>query len=116
MTSTIATPARKSNTTFAWLVYVVQLLGTAVLAVFGLTSVFMTDSCGSVEVDKAVCNGNYLAWVLFSYWGALLILAIVVPILIVKASRHGKSAGLRAMAGLILVGALTVLFVTLVVR
>jgi hypothetical protein len=109
---------RRSGTTLAWIVYVVQLLGSALLAVLAITSVFMTDSCGSVPAadEPAVCDGNYLGGVLFGYGFVLAVLLVLVPIAIVRASRRGRSAAARAVVGLLLAGALTVLFVVLIVR
>lgn len=114
MTDTSA-PAR-SSTIVAWVVYAFQLLGSAVLALFAIFSVFMTDSCGSVADEPAVCNTSYFGTVLFGYWIALAALLVIVPIAIVRASRRGRSAGLRAVLGIVAAGALTVLFVVLMVR
>jgi len=113
---TSAPTHEKRGTTLAWLLYVVQLLGAAVLALLAITSVFMTDSCGSVANEAAVCNTGYFGSVLFGYWAALALLAVIVPILIVKAARRGKSPAGRALGGLLLTAALTVLFVALMVR
>ena len=112
------TRTTRSGTTLAWILYVLQLLGSALLAVLAITSVFMTDSCGSVSAadEPAVCNTSYFGTVLFGYWIALAVLLVLVPIAIVRSSRRGRSATLRALGGLVLAGALTVLFVVLMVR
>lgn len=110
------TRTTRSRTTLAWLLYVLQLLGSAVLALLAITSVFMTDSCGSVADEPAVCDTSYFGSVLVGYWIALATLLVLVPIAIVRSSRRGRSATLRALGGLVLAGALTVLFVVLMVR
>lgn len=106
----------RSSTAFAWVIYVVQLLGSAVLALFAITSVFMTDSCGSVADEPAVCDTNYFGAVLFGYWIALAVLLVLVPIAIIRSSRRGQAAWLRAVGGLVVTAALTVAFVMLMVR
>ncbi|MET0928899.1 MAG: hypothetical protein ABWX74_05245, partial [Aeromicrobium sp.] len=63
-----------------------------------------------------VCDTSYFGSVLFGYWIALAVLLVIVPIAIVRASRRGRSAGLRATLGIVLACALTVLFVVLMVR
>jgi hypothetical protein len=108
----------RSSTTLAWIIYVLQLLGSALLALLAITSVFMTDSCGSVSAadEPAVCDTTYFGSVLVGYWIALAVLLVLVPIAIVRASRQGRAAWARALGGLVLAGALTVLFVVLMVR
>lgn len=112
------TRTTRSGTAAAWVIYVLQLLGSAVLALLAITSVFMTDSCGSVSAadEPAVCDTTYFGSVLFGYWIALAVLLVVVPIAIVRASRRGQATWVRALGGLVLAGALTVLFVVLMVR
>lgn len=108
----------RSSTAVAWVLYALQLLASALLALLAITSVFMTDSCGSVSAadEPAVCDTTYFGAVLFGYWIALAVLLVVVPVAIVRASRRGHATWLRALAGLVLAGALTVLFVVLMVR
>ncbi|MCW2839891.1 MAG: hypothetical protein JWR55_1374 [Aeromicrobium sp.] len=113
MSETVRT---RSSTALAWVIYVLQVLGSAVLALFAITSVFMTDSCGSVADEPAVCDTGYFGSVLFGYWIALGVLLVLVPIAIVRASRRGRAAWLRAVAGIVVAGALTVLFVVLMIR
>lgn len=109
------TPAR-SGTALAWIVYAFHFLVSGVLALFAITSVFMTDSCGSVADEPAVCNSSYFGAVLIGYWVALAALLVAVPILIVRAGARGRSAGLRASTGLALAVVLTVVFISLMVR
>ena len=114
MTSTTA--PERSGTALAWTQYALQFLVSAALAMLAITSVFMTDSCGSVDDEPAVCNTSYFGAVLVGYWIALAVLLMAVPIAIVRASRRGRSAGLRALGGIVLAGALTVAFVLLMTR
>lgn len=110
------TQTTRSSTALAWVLYVLQLLGSAVLALLAITSVFMTDSCGSVADEPAVCDTNYFGAVLFGYWIALAVLLVLVPIAIIRASRRGQATWLRAIGGLVVTAALTVAFVMLMVR
>jgi hypothetical protein len=98
------------------MLYVLQLLGSAALALLAITSVFMTDSCGSVQDEPAVCDTTYFGSVLVGYWVALALLLVIVPIAIVRAARRGRAPWLRALAGIVVAGALTVAFVLLMVR
>ena len=110
------TRTARSSTAAAWILYVLQLLGSAALALLAITSVFMTDSCGSVQDEPAVCDTTYFGSVLFGYWIALAALLVIVPIAIVRAARRGQAAWVRALAGIVMAGALTVAFVALMVR
>ncbi|KAA1380293.1 hypothetical protein [Aeromicrobium fastidiosum] len=110
------TSTTRSGTAAAWVIYVLQLLLSAVLALLAITSVFMTDSCGSVSDEPAVCDTDYFGAVLFGYWIALAVLLVLVPIAIVRASRRGRPAWLRALGGIVVTVALTVGFVMLMVR
>jgi len=106
----------RSGSAAAWLLYVLQLLGSGLLGLLAITSVFMTDSCGSVADEPAVCDTGYLGSVLIGYWIALALLLVLVPIAIVRSSRRGQASWLRALGGLVLAGVLTVAFVLLVLR
>ncbi len=113
---TDTTSSARSGSVLAWLVYVVQLLTSAALALLAITSVFMTDSCGSTTNDAAVCDTGYFGAVLFGYWAALAVLLVVVPFAIVRASRRGRPTWPRALAGLLATATLTVAFVMLMLR
>ncbi|MCW2770302.1 MAG: hypothetical protein JWR27_1735 [Aeromicrobium sp.] len=106
----------RTGTALSWVVYTGQVLASAVLALLAITSVFMTDSCGSVADEPAVCNTGYFGAVLIGYWVGLAVLLVLVPIGIVRASRRGRSPLLRALAGIVLAGIGTVLFVILMTR
>jgi hypothetical protein len=66
--------------------------------------------------DIHTARSGYFGSVLFGYWIALGVLLVIVPITIVRASRRGRAAWLRALAGSVVAGALTVGFVALMVR
>jgi hypothetical protein len=106
----------RTGTALSWVVYAAQGLASAVLALLAITSVFMTDSCGSVADEPAVCNTGYFGTVLLGYWVGLAVLLVLVPIGIVRASRRGRSAAPRALAGIVAAAAMTGLFVVLMTR
>ena len=110
------TSTERSGTAGAWVLYVLQLLGSAVLALLAITSVFMTDSCGSVDDEPLVCNTGYFGAVLFGYWIGLAVLLVVVPIAIVRASRRGKATWPWPLSAIVIAAAGTVLFVFLMVQ
>jgi hypothetical protein len=112
---TTTAPGR-TGTVLAWLVFAGQVLASGVLALLAITSVFMTDSCGSVADEPAVCDTSYFGTVLVGYWIGLAALLVLVPVGIVHASRRGGSPLLRALAGIVLAGVGTVLFVVLMTR
>jgi hypothetical protein len=112
---TITAP-RRSGTVLAWLIYAAQWVASVVLALLAITSVFMTDSCGSVADEPAVCDTGYFGAVLIGYWIGLAALLVLVPIGIVHASRRGRSAALRALAGIVVAAVMTILFVVLMTR
>ena len=107
-----------SSTTLAWVIYCVHLIASCGLAMFGLLSVFLTDSCGTGDPadEPAVCNGDYLGTVVIGYWIVLLLLLVVVPILIVRAARRGRATWVSALAGLVAAGVATGVFMALVLR
>jgi hypothetical protein len=106
----------RTGTVLSWVVYAGQVLASAVLALLAITSVFMTDSCGSVADEPAVCDTGYFGAVLIGYWIGLAALLVLVPIGIVHASRRGRSAALRALAGIVVAAVMTILFVVLMTR
>jgi hypothetical protein len=74
----------------AWVLYVLQLGGEALLGMFWLMSVMAGDSCGSVEPGLRVCDGNYFVTWWFAYAGVLIGAVFVTPIAIIVAGRTGK--------------------------
>ena len=82
--------SRSPDVVISWVLYGLQLAGEALLAPFWLMSVMMTDSCGSVADEPAVCDGNYFA-AFFVAFACLLVAAFVAtPVAIIVAGRTGK--------------------------
>ena len=74
----------------------------------------MSDSCSRPEVDLALCDGNYLAVVLYGYWGLLAALAVAVPMAIVVAIHRDQRSWPWALAGFATIIVLTVVFYFLI--
>lgn len=72
----------------AWLLYALQLAGEAVLVLFWLMSVMMTDSCGSVSDELRVCDSTYFATWFFAYAAVLAVVAVTTPVAIIVAGRR----------------------------
>jgi len=85
-----ASQTRTADIVVAWVLYALQLAGEAMLALFWLFSVMMTDSCGSVPVELRVCDGAYFATWFFAYAAILVAAALATPIAIVVAGRIGS--------------------------
>lgn len=98
------------------MLYVPQLLLDLVLGVLGIFSVFATDSCGSVDPEPAVCNGDYFSTVLFCFWFALFALIVAVPIMIVVSGRRGGRPWMWPLIGGFLSIVLVVVFFSLMSR
>jgi len=89
-TSPEANGSRTADIVVAWMLYGLQLGAEAMLAVFWMMSVMMTDSCGSVAEELKVCDGAYFATWFFAYAAVLAIAAIATPIAILLAGRNGR--------------------------
>lgn len=100
------------------LILLVLMLGsTAVLGFVSLMSVMATDSCGSTGgPDPAICDGNYFAVVLLGYWGVLVGVPVVATIASVVALTRRRLAWPYAVAGLVGLVVVTVLYVVLLTR
>ncbi|RYJ00183.1 MAG: hypothetical protein EON52_24220 [Actinomycetales bacterium] len=107
---------RPVDRTVSWSLYVVQLLASVLLGLLAVTSIFMTDSCGSVDDEPAVCNIGYFGSTLFGYWFVLVVLAVVVPLAVVRTTHSGRASWPWALLGLAATAAATVLFVVLMTR
>lgn len=95
----------------AWLLYVLQLGGEALLAPLWLMSVMAGDSCGSVIDEPRVCDGNYFVTWFFGYAGVLLVAAVATPIAIVIAGRRGRWRWPWPVVAIALLVAATVVYV-----
>lgn len=82
--------SRTADIVVAWALYGLQLAGEAVLALFWMMSVMMTDSCGSVDDEPKVCDSAYFATWFFAYAAVLVIAALATPIAILLAGRNGR--------------------------
>ena len=89
--SAAAPPARspKADLVTAWVLYVLQLAGEALLGGFWLMSVMMTDSCGSVADEPRVCDSGYFATWFFAFAAILAGTAIATPLAIIVAGKRG---------------------------
>ena len=50
----------------------------------------MTDSCGSVAREPAVCNSGYFATFFFGYACILVVAVVATPVAIIVAGRRGR--------------------------
>lgn len=82
--------SRSADTVVAWVLYGLQLAGELALAPLWLMSVMMTDSCGSVADEPAVCNLTYFTTGWFAFAGLLVAAAVATPVAIVVAGKRGK--------------------------
>ena len=98
----------------AWLLYVLQLALELFLFIFLIFSVMAGDSCGSgVTPAPRVCDGAYFATIFYGFGFVLLIAAIAVPVLIVRASRR---RWLRPILGMVALSVCAVIYVILVTQ
>ena len=110
------TGGRAFDRFMSWILYALHLCGVALLSFFALIGVMMTDSCGGVAGDAAVCNVGYLGAVLFGYWGMLALSVVTIPIAIIVKTRKGRRSWTWVLTAMLTVAALTVLFVMLMTR
>jgi hypothetical protein len=98
----------------AWLLYLVQLFYELLLFILLVFSVMAGDSCGTgIPDEPRVCSGTYFATIFYGFAFVLLVGAIAVPVLIVRARRR---RWLRPVGGLVVLTILTVVYVGLVSR
>jgi hypothetical protein len=102
------------DTISAWLLYVIQLAIEAVLFMFAVFSVMMSDGCGTGVDELRICSGQYFTVIFYSYLLVLLAAAIAVPVMIVSAGRRGKLRSLRPTGGIIVLVVVTVVYIGLV--
>jgi hypothetical protein len=97
----------------AWLLYLLQLLWEMALFILLVASVMAGDSCGTGAggiAEPRVCSGWYFAAIFYGFAFVLLIAAIAVPVLIVRASRR---RWLRPVLGIVLLTIAAVVYVGL---
>lgn len=94
-----------------------MLGGTVLLGLFSLVSVMATDSCGATDgPDLAICDGNYFALILVSYWAVLVGVPVFALIAcVVRLTRH-RLAWPFAVGGLVGLVLVTVVYFMLLSR
>ena len=107
---------RTADVVLSWVLYAVQVLASLAVGFISLFAIFLTGSCGSTSDDAAVCDGGYLASVIFSYWIALVALVIGVPIALAVAGARKRPSWPWAVGGFGLLVLSTILFFALVAR
>jgi len=108
--------SRTADVVVAWALYGLQLAGQAVLAPVWLMSVMMTDSCGSVAEEPAVCNVTYFMTWWIAYAAFLLGAALFTPIAIIVAGRRGNNRWKWPVLVILVVAAATVGYVFIMTR
>jgi hypothetical protein len=97
----------------AWLLYVLQLVWEMALFILLVASVMAGDSCGTGAggiAEPRVCSGWYFATIFYGFGFVLLVAAIAVPVLIIRASRR---RWLRPVLGIVLLTIAAVVYVGL---
>ncbi|MGI9084653.1 MAG: hypothetical protein ACR2FE_05100 [Aeromicrobium sp.] len=98
----------------AWLLYVLQLAFEAVLLLFAVFSVMMSDGCGTGVDELRICSGQYFTVIFYSYLLVLVATALAVPLMIRSAGHRGRLRWLRPVGGIVLLAIVTVAYVVLV--
>ena len=95
----------------AWLLYVLQLVYELALFILLVASVMAGDSCGTGIAEPRVCSGAYFATIFYGFGFVLLIAAVAMPVLIVRANRR---RWLRPILGMVMLTVAAVAYVGLV--
>jgi len=95
----------------AWLLYVLQLVWELALFILLVASVMAGDACGTGIAEPRVCSGTYFATIFYGFATVLLIGAVAVPVLIIRASRR---RWLRPVLGIVVLTIAAVVYVALV--
>ncbi len=105
-----------ADTVAAWLLYVVQLAFELLLLLFLGLSVMAGDACGTGGpdlIEPRICSGTYFASLFYGYGLVLLIAAVVVPVLIVRAGRRRRLRWLRPVLAMVVLAVLFVAYMAL---
>jgi uncharacterized membrane protein len=97
----------------AWILYALQLLFEFLLLLFSAFSVMATDPCGTGVDEPRVCEGYYFATAFYGFWLVLLVTAIAVPVLIIRARRR---RWLRPVLGIVVLTVAAVVYIALVAQ
>lgn len=95
----------------AWLLYVLQLAWELVLFIFLIFSVMAGDACGTGIAEPRICSGAYFATIFYGFGFVLLIAAIAVPVMIVRANHR---RWLRPVLGIVVLTISAVVYIGLV--
>ncbi len=109
---------RTVDRTLSWILFVLQVLGTLVLGIVSIFSIFATDSCGSTASDTvpSVCDSDYLGGVLIGYWISLVVLVVVTLIAIIVATARSAAVWPWSVGGVVLTFIATIVFFVLISR
>ena len=97
----------------AWLLYLLQLVWELALFILLIASVMAGDSCGTGAggiAEPRVCSGAYFATIFYGFAFVLLIGAVAVPVMIIRASRR---RWLRPVLGMVVLTIAAVIYVGL---
>ena len=97
----------------AWLFYLLQLVWELALFILLIASVMAGDSCGTGAggiAEPRVCSGAYFATIFYGFAFVLLIGAVAVPVMIIRASRR---RWLRPVLGMVVLTIAAVIYVGL---
>lgn len=95
----------------AWLLYVLQLVYQLVLFIFLIFSVMAGDACGTGVAEPRICTGVYFAVIFYGFAAVLLVAAVAVPVLILRARRR---RWLRPLLGMVALTVAAVVYIGLV--
>jgi hypothetical protein len=98
----------------AWLLYLLQLVWEFALFILLVASVMAGDACGTGGggiAEPRVCSGAYFATIFYGFAFVLLVAAVAVPVLIIRA---GRRRWLRPVVGMVVLTIAAVVYVGLV--
>ncbi|VXC48713.1 conserved membrane hypothetical protein [Aeromicrobium sp. 9AM] len=95
-----------------------QVLGTLVLGIVSIFTIFTTDSCGTSTsaTVPAVCDSDYFGGVLIGYWISLVVLVVVTLIAIIVATARSAAVWPWSVGGVVLTFVATIVFFVLISR
>ncbi len=101
------------DTVAAWLLYALQLGYELLLFLFLVASVMAGDACGTGIAEPRICSGMYFATIFYGFAAVLLIGAVAVPVLIIRADRR---RWLRPVVGMLALTVAAIAYLLLVSR
>ena len=100
----------------AWLLYLVQLVFELLLFILLVASVMAGDACGTGVLEPRICSGMYFATIFYGFAFVLLVAAIAVPVLILRAGRRGDLRWLRPVLAMVVLVVFTVVYIVLLTQ